>query len=730
MKKLFTVLNMLLLLSVITMAQTPGLRKVTLQLKWLHQFQFAGYYAAIEKGFYAAEGLDVKLLEYDENSRSADAVFDGRAEFGVSNTDVILMKDKGRDPVVLAAIFQHSPLVLAASLKAGITHVHHLKGKKIAIEDYEGGLLTYLASEGLPANSFTRIKHNYSIEYLLTGKVDATTVYITDELYELDKAGFKYTLFNGRSANIDFYGDVLYTSGRLMEEDPELVEKFRRASVKGWRYAMANSDEIIDIILAKYSKRKTRDHLKFEASQMRDHLLTDVVEPGYFSRGRWESILAIYKKANIVKDDLTIDGMLYTDYTEGQPLPWGIITGGGAIILVSWLIFFVIYRSRKRYIQELAINQKLTAELAESELLYRSLMDASPDPIVITDMTGRVVMISPIVNLLYRYVSDEEVFGRQLMDFIHPDDRARAIEKIGLLMNGIRTGPAEYKILRGDGTILEVESNAELIPDAKGVPHRMLTISRDITERKESTKLIEEQNAALKELNKEKDRFFSIIAHDLRNPFMGLLNLTTILEEDIEHLSQEEIRKMAGNLRGISEKTYILLNELLDWARFKRGQMEYDPEMIDLKTIAGEKISIVRSQAEIKDITLDLAVEPGTTILADRKMIGSVILNLLTNAVKFTAKGGKVELLGHHENGMTEVRVKDNGIGIPPDLVGGLFSIEEKTGRTGTEGESSTGLGLLLCKEFVEKHGGRIGVESVEGKGSDFYFTIPSVTAG
>lgn len=583
---------MLLLLSVITMAQTPGLRKVTLQLKWLHQFQFAGYYAAIEKGFYAAEGLDVKLLEYDENSRSADAVFDGRAEFGVSNTDVILMKDKGRGPVVLAAIFQHSPLVLAASLKAGITHVHHLKGKKIAIEDYEGGLLTYLASEGLPANSFTRIKHNYSIEDLLTGKVDATTVYITDELYELDKAGFKYTLFNGRSANIDFYGDVLYTSGRLMEEDPELVEKFRRASVKGWRYAMANSDEIIDIILAKYSKRKTRDHLKFEASQMRDHLLTDVVEPGYFSRGRWESILDTYKKAKLASEDLTIEGMLYTDYTEGPPLPWGIILTGGSILLVSWVVFFVLYRSRRKYIAELATNQKLAAEMAM--------------------------------------------------------------------------------------------------------------------------------------LNAEKDKFFSIIAHDLKNPFMGLLNLTTMLEEELDSLTRDEVMEMAGHLRVISEQTYILLTELLDWARIKRGQMDFAPEAVDIQELAADKLSMVKSQADAKGITLNLTVTSNPALHGDRQMIGSVLLNLLTNAIKFTKKGGTVELSAEEGTGMVDIHVKDSGIGIPHGILHGLFSIEEKTGRSGTEGESSTGLGLLLCKEFVEKHGGTIGVTSTEGKGSDFHISIPA----
>ena len=216
-----------------TMAQTPGLRKVTLQMKWWHQFKFAGYYAAIEKGYYAAEGLDVRFLDASQDTNMVDAVFDGRAEFGVSSSDIILMKDRGEDPVVIAAIFQHSPLVLAASVKAGITNVHQLKGKRIAMEDYEGGLLVYLASEGLAPESYTRIKHNYNLEDLLSGKIDATTAYLTDEVYELDSAGFQYTLFSGRSADIDFYGDVLFTSGKLMKKDPELVAKFRRASVKG-----------------------------------------------------------------------------------------------------------------------------------------------------------------------------------------------------------------------------------------------------------------------------------------------------------------------------------------------------------------------------------------------------------------------------------------------------------------------------------------------------------------
>ncbi len=129
MKKLFVLFSALFLMSPITAAQTPELRKVTLQLKWQHQFQFTRYYAAVEKGYYAAGGLDVKFLDSSQDTSLVNAVFDGRAEFGVSNTDVILMKDKGEAPVVVAAIFQPSPLVLAASVKAGITNVHQMKGK-------------------------------------------------------------------------------------------------------------------------------------------------------------------------------------------------------------------------------------------------------------------------------------------------------------------------------------------------------------------------------------------------------------------------------------------------------------------------------------------------------------------------------------------------------------------------------------------------------------------------
>lgn len=725
MKRKLIPVALLILLVTTACAQSPGLRKVTLQLKWKHQFQFAGYYAAIEKGFYAAEGLEVVLLEAAPGKETINAVFDGRSEFEVTSSDVIMLKNRGQEPVVLASIFQHSAFVIVGSVKAGIRNVHNLKGKRIAFESNTGDLLAYLTSEGLKPGSYTLVDHHFDTKDLLSGKIDAMSAYLTDEIYELDKAGFEYTLFSGRTANIDFYGDVLVTSKQFMENDQETVLKFRRASLRGWKYAMRHTGEVVDMIHDKYSKRKSKEQLKYEARAMEDLLLVDVVEPGYFSRGRWESILETYKSLKLVKEDLTLDGMFYTDYVGGVAIPWTVILVSGSIILVSWFIFFILYRSRKKYIVELERNRQLSLELAEEEALHRSLMEASPDPIIITDLNGKVELVSSMTPVMYRYANKEEVLGKPLFNFIHPEDVQRSVENIQLLIKGIRTGPAEYRVIRGDGSYMEVESNAELVKDAQGEPDRILVISRDISERKRNLEALEETNRRLSVAMDEKDKFFSIIAHDLRNPFMGLLNLTTIIEEDLEELTPDQIKGMVENLRGLSEKTYILLNELLDWARFKRGQMEYEPAKIVLNTLVDEKVSIVKSQADYKGIELSVRLNPDITVYVDRKMAGSVILNLLTNAIKFTPRGGGVELYSVVSDKIVQIHVKDTGIGIPEDLLRNIFLIDGKSGRTGTEGESSTGMGLLLCKEFVEKNGGTLRVSSIVGKGSDVYFTLP-----
>jgi len=252
-------------------------------------------------------------------------------------------------------------------------------------------------------------------------------------------------------------------------------------------------------------------------------------------------------------------------------------------------------------------------------------------------------------------------------------------------------------------------------------------IIEDITERKRAEAIIEQTNNELTKLNSEKDKFFSIIAHDLRSPFLGFLKLTEIMATESQNFT---IAKFAEYSRALNESAvnlYELLGNLLDWSIMQRGKMEFNLQKQNLFSIVTKNIFTNMEHAKQKGISIFNHVNDSLNVTADEKMINTVLRNLISNAVKFTRKDGKIIVNAKSiENGMIELSVSDNGVGILEKNLNRLFKVGEKVGSKGTDNEPSTGLGLLLCKEFVEKHGGIIWVESKENVGSTFYFTLPN----
>jgi len=247
-----------------------------------------------------------------------------------------------------------------------------------------------------------------------------------------------------------------------------------------------------------------------------------------------------------------------------------------------------------------------------------------------------------------------------------------------------------------------------------------------VIERKRNSEAVQKYADELKQLNNTKDKFFSIIAHDLKSPFQGFVGLTEILANDIDSFSQEEVSTLMNDLNKTAGNLYKLLINLLEWARMQQGSIVYNPKEIVLEEIVSQNITLLTKNREQKDIKIVLEVPVDQKVYADEAMLNSILRNLLSNAVKFTKKGGQVKVKSEKSgNNMVEISISDNGIGIPKSIIEKLFKMEEKVGQKGTEGEESTGLGLLLCKEFVDKHGGSIWVESVENIGSTFYFTLP-----
>ncbi len=256
-----------------------------------------------------------------------------------------------------------------------------------------------------------------------------------------------------------------------------------------------------------------------------------------------------------------------------------------------------------------------------------------------------------------------------------------------------------------------------------------LTINKDLLEEKahelvEITTQLELSEEKLKNAVAEKDKFFSIIAHDLKSPFTALLGFSEILVEEADELSKEEVKEFSTHLRNAIVGLYKLLENLLTWSRLQRGKISKELADLDLKDLINEIFSVFQENARQKKIELETNLESPLIIQADKMMIETIIRNLVANALKFTPEGGKISVIVEEDADFVKISVKDTGVGMPESIKNKLFKIDEHVTTRGTNDEKGTGLGLILSKEFVEKHGGKIWVESEEGKGSTFIFTI------
>jgi diguanylate cyclase (GGDEF)-like protein len=315
-------MRMLVLLSLLLLTAFTGsafaLDPVSLQLKWKHQFQFAGYYAALEKGYYREAGLDVSLIQATPETDVVAEVVSGRAQFGVGTSELVLSRQT--HPVVaLGVIMQHSPQVLLARAE-DISSVHELAGQKIMLEPHAAELLAYLQHEGIPEAKLQIIPHSFSTAELIAGKIVAMSAYSTTEPYALKQANLPYMTLNPRAAGIDFYGDNLFTVEQELGKNPDRTRAFLAASLRGWQYAMERPEEIIQLIMDKYNTQElTRDFLRFEAAEMAKLMQPELIQVGYMNPGRWQHIADTYSSIGMLPQDAALDGLIFQD--RAQPLP-------------------------------------------------------------------------------------------------------------------------------------------------------------------------------------------------------------------------------------------------------------------------------------------------------------------------------------------------------------------------------------------------------------------------
>ena len=302
-----------------------ALEKVELQLRWHHQFQFAGYYAALEKGFYRDVGLDVELIEGQPDKKPVTQVLNGQASYGVGNSEVLLKRLQGSPLVALAAIFQHSPSVLITKDSSHISTPHELIGKNVMMmsNQLDADFIAMFHNENINPSQINIMPSSYDINDLANDKIDVFNAYISNETYYLTQHGIKYGIINPKHYGVDFYSDILFTSENELRHHSKRVIAFRQASLKGWEYALDHPKEIIELLLNKYHVDKTEEHLSFEAKSVRDLILPNVVEIGHMNPWRWQHMAKTFVDANMVKNDDLLDGFDYQKILERRQLKWG-----------------------------------------------------------------------------------------------------------------------------------------------------------------------------------------------------------------------------------------------------------------------------------------------------------------------------------------------------------------------------------------------------------------------
>src|ERR1700676_4082431 len=324
--------------------QAVALESVSLQLKWKHQFQFAGYYAALEQGFYRNAGFDVSIREGGPDIDVAETVARGKADFGVCSSSVLREWAKGRRLVVLAAIFQHSPAIILVPRRADISSVSELRGRTLMDTPGSDEIAAMLKHEGVDYEALPRVSHDGNPRDLLAGRADAMVAYSTNEPFVLEQLGAAFRTFSPETYGIDFYGDSLCASEAEVKSHPDRVAAFRAASVKGWAYALAHKETTVDLILRSYSAKKSREALLFEAEHTEILVGPDPDRLGEQDPARWRRIVATYRQLGLLTDD-TLPEALIWDGTEGRLRHWLILLLLGTVGLA--IAALVAYRSRR-----------------------------------------------------------------------------------------------------------------------------------------------------------------------------------------------------------------------------------------------------------------------------------------------------------------------------------------------------------------------------------------------
>ena len=467
-----------------------------------------------------------------------------------------------------------------------------------------------------------------------------------------------------------------------------------KESVEKSRSIMENSADAIFIANRQgkyiYTNKEVSSMLGYTSEEMKNKTIADITNPN-----KHEEIFRTFSK-------VLSEGKCYTEIELLKKDGSFIVTDLNTVLLPDG----TVYGSCR----DITERKHAEAVLSKSERRTRALLDANPDMIFRMNREGTYLDYKADTTDLY-VQAEASIIGKKNRDIMPPEFADLVDRYIKQTLDSGELQEFEYQMITPKRGLRNYE--ARMV--ASGIDE-VITLVRDITERKQAEEEIKLKNALLVKLNTDKDRFISILSHDLRSPFNNLLGLSEILTEDFSKLNIDEIKSLGNQIYTTARNTYNLLEDILKWVGAQQGKIPFNPQILNFRDICIDVFEILSPNANTKNITINYSASDEINIFADIDMLKTIIRNLVSNAIKFTSNGGTIIINTEENSGNVTISVSDNGIGIIPDDLKKLFDISEVLTTKGTAGETGTGLGLLLCKEFVEKHRVKFGLKVKPGK--------------
>lgn len=739
LKKYFLIL-VILIIPTISNGDNRGLQdeNITLKLKWLHQFQFAGFYAAQIKGYYLQEGINIDLVEGTANEPPIDYVLNNDNTYGVSSSELIEFRAKGKPIVLISSIFQHSPFVIISLKEKNILLPKDLIGKKIMVSQEQGliQLKSLLSSQKIDLNKITFIEHTWRNEDITNGFADAMSGYTTVEPYQLSKQGYTVNELSPRKFGVDFYGDLFFTSEKEATQNPNRVIAMKRATIKGWEYALSHIDEMCDYILTLPGVKErgiTKENLVYEALNMQQLIKSDLVEIGHINKTRIANIIQFYENTGLIEKNINFDNFIFNEQIRAQKIEkyysyfWYIF----ALIVIGVAGTFLWNRQLRKNVQLhlLRIQNenkgRLIAEkiAKESEERLELALSAARLGIWDSDLISGKVYRNEIWSEMLGYSPFEiEATYEGWRKLVHPED----YEIIDSSINSHHNGESHYnnyehRLFTKSGEWKWILSLSKIVSyNETGQAKRLIGIHIDIDDIKHKEIQLKALSDELIHSNRELEKFAYITSHNLRAPVVNIVSLLELLnKEDLADKNNDVIINKVEQSVLRLENT---LNDLIEVVSAKK-LAHAQKSKLSISEVCKHVISNLESQLLKVDADIILQFDPHDELIYVRNVLESILQNLLTNSIKYRNpdKKLKIEISTHYDGEYFYLYVRDNGIGFDSDAMGQkIFRLYERLNYN-VEGK---GLGLYLIKTQIESLNGKIDVYSKPMQGALFTVSL------